>query len=63
MVDVMQPDVMDTVADPATGTGGFLLAAYDYMAPQATSKKEQKHLRDNTCRIVSKEEASQMSRQ
>jgi type I restriction enzyme M protein len=34
MVDVMQPNVMDTVADPATGTGGFLLAAYDYMAPQ-----------------------------
>jgi type I restriction enzyme M protein len=50
MVDVMQPNVMDTVADPATGTGGFLLAAYDYMAPQATSKKEQKHLRESALR-------------
>jgi type I restriction enzyme M protein len=50
MVDVMQPDVMDTVADPATGTGGFLLAAYDYMAPKATSKKEQKHLREKALR-------------
>jgi type I restriction enzyme M protein len=50
MVDVMQPDVMDTVADPATGTGGFLLAAYDYMAPQATSKKAQKHLRESALR-------------
>jgi type I restriction enzyme M protein len=47
MVDVMQPNIMDTFADQATGTGGFLLAAYDYMAPQATSKKEQKHLRGN----------------
>ncbi|MCP3662694.1 MAG: SAM-dependent DNA methyltransferase, partial [Gammaproteobacteria bacterium] len=50
MVEVMQPDVMDTVADPACGTGGFLLAAYDYMAPQAKSKKEQKHLRENALR-------------
>lgn len=50
MVDVMQSDVMDTVADPATGTGGFLLAAYDYMAPQATSKKAQKHLRESALR-------------
>ncbi|GJM05335.1 MAG: DNA methyltransferase [marine bacterium B5-7] len=50
MVDVMQPEVMDTVADPATGTGGFLLAAYDYMAPNATSKKEQKHLREKALR-------------
>lgn len=50
MVDVMQPDVMDTVADPATGTGGFLLAAYDYMAPKANSKKEQKHLREKALR-------------
>ena len=47
MVEVMQPDVMDTIADPAVGTGGFLLAAYDYMAPNAKSKKEQRHLREN----------------
>lgn len=50
MVDVMQPKAMDTVADPACGTGGFLLAAYDYMAPQVTSKKEQKHLKENALR-------------
>lgn len=48
IVDVMQPDItkLHTVSDPATGTGGFLLAAYDYMAPHATSKKQQKHLRE-----------------
>ena len=31
MVDVTQPKIGETVADPACGTGGFLLAAYDYM--------------------------------
>ena len=52
MTEVMQPDIskLHTVADPAAGTGGFLLAAYDYMAPNAKSKKEQKHLRENAVR-------------
>ena len=31
MVDVMQPRPEDTVCDPACGTGGFLLAAHDYV--------------------------------
>jgi type I restriction enzyme M protein len=50
MVEVMQPKPTDTVADPAVGTGGFLLAAHDYMAAQATSKKEQRHLKENALR-------------
>ena len=50
MVEAMQPQAMDTVADPASGTGGFLLAAYDYMAKSAKTKKEQKHLRENALR-------------
>lgn len=53
MVEVIQPDVtkLHTVADPASGTGGFLLAAYDYMAAQPNlSKIEQKHLRENALR-------------
>lgn len=50
MVEVMQPKATDTVADPACGTGGFLLAAHDYMAPQATSKKQQRHLKDHALR-------------
>lgn len=50
MVEVMQPKPADVVADPACGTGGFLLAAYDYMAAQATSKKEQRHLKLNAVR-------------
>ena len=31
MVDVMRPGPDDTVCDPACGTGGFLLAAHDYI--------------------------------
>ena len=48
MVEVMQPKPTDTVADPACGTGGFLLAAHDYMAASPTlSKKERHHLKES----------------
>jgi len=52
MVEVMQPKATDTVADPACGTGGFLLAAYDYMAAQVggLSKKESRHLKEHALR-------------
>lgn len=32
MVACMQPEPMKTIADPACGTGGFFLAAYDFIA-------------------------------
>jgi len=32
IVDVMRPQPGQTLADPACGTGGFLLAAFDYVA-------------------------------
>lgn len=32
MVACMQPQPMKTIADPACGTGGFFLAAYDYIS-------------------------------
>jgi type I restriction enzyme M protein len=37
MVDVVQPTVKDTVVDPACGTGGFLLAAYEYVSSDAAN--------------------------
>ena len=48
IVDVMQPTPDETVCDPAAGTGGFLLAAYDYVARQYgkdLDPDQKKHLR------------------
>jgi type I restriction enzyme M protein len=44
MVACIQPQPMKTVADPACGTGGFFLAAYDYIAnpDNFTLAKEEK---------------------
>lgn len=39
MVDVMQPTASTSVCDPACGTGGFLLAAYDYMKGQTNDRR------------------------
>ena len=59
MVDVACPQIGETVCDPACGTGGFLLAAYDYMKPQSSDKAKQDFLRnsalhgyDNTALVV-----------
>ena len=44
MVACMRPEPMKTIADPACGTGGFFLAAYDYIADRKnySLNKEQK---------------------
>ena len=44
MVECVQPQPMKTIADPACGTGGFFLAAYDYISNPNNYKldKEQK---------------------
>jgi type I restriction enzyme M protein len=48
MVYCVQPTVADTVIDPACGTGGFLLAAYEYVARDAKNltQEQRTHLRD-----------------
>lgn len=51
MVNVMRPEPMQTICDPACGTGGFFLAAHDYISESYSSKmdREQKDfLRFNT---------------
>jgi type I restriction enzyme M protein len=52
MVDCIQPSPMDTVADPACGTGGFLLAAHAYAASSAEDLDPDRrdHLRDGFVR-------------
>lgn len=48
LVHVMQPRPGDTLCDPACGTGGFLLAAYDYMASHyQLDRQGWLHLRQN----------------
>lgn len=46
IVEVMKPSSEDTILDPACGTGGFLLAAYDYMKKQTKDKEKLKALRE-----------------
>jgi type I restriction enzyme M protein len=41
MVQCMAPEPMKTIADPACGTGGFFLAAYDYLTSHHTLDREQ----------------------
>ena len=51
MVNVMRPVPMQTICDPACGTGGFFLAAHDYISENysSTMTREQKEfLRFNT---------------
>jgi type I restriction enzyme M protein len=47
MVDVVQPNPDMRIADPACGTGGFLLAAHDYIVENHQLDRDQKRfLRD-----------------
>ncbi len=46
IVEVMRPEPGMTICDPACGTGGFLLAAYDYIAHNhLLDPDEKRHLR------------------
>ncbi|WP_210493658.1 class I SAM-dependent DNA methyltransferase [Patulibacter sp. SYSU D01012] len=51
MVDVMRPRPGQTIGDPASGTGGFLLAAHEYIASHFELDRDEKlFLRDHTFR-------------
>ena len=59
IVDVVDPKIGETVADPCCGTGGFLLAAYEHMRTQSRDVAKQKFLKndalfgaDNTALVV-----------
>src|SRR5579884_1379919 len=53
IVDVMQPTPDETICDPACGTGGFLLAAHDYVIRQhgkTLDPDQKRHLRKGLVR-------------
>ncbi|MCD8292068.1 MAG: type I restriction-modification system subunit M [Prevotella sp.] len=59
IIDCVRPQVGETICDPACGTGGFLLAAYDYMKKQTSDKEKLEFLNnkalhgvDNTPLVV-----------
>jgi type I restriction enzyme M protein len=45
IVEVMRPRPMMRISDPACGTGGFLLAAFEYLKRKTTDVKEAEYLR------------------
>ena len=47
IVDVIDPKITETVADPCCGTAGFLLAAYEHMRTQSRDIEKQKFLKNN----------------
>jgi type I restriction enzyme M protein len=53
IVDVIKPAPGEVICDPACGTGGFLLAAYDYLAKHyKLDKKQKQHLRYEALRGI-----------
>ncbi len=59
IVDVVDPKITETIADPCCGTAGFLLAAYEHMRTQSKDVEKQQFLKndalhgaDNTSLVV-----------
>jgi type I restriction enzyme M protein len=48
IVEVMRPTPTMRISDPACGTGGFLLAAFEYLKDRTATPQEAAHLRTRT---------------
>ena len=48
MVQVVDPRLGETLLDPACGTGGFLVEAYDHLAPQVGTTEQRQQLQRST---------------
>jgi type I restriction enzyme M protein len=48
IVEVMRPEIAMRISDPACGTGGFLLAAFEYLKSRTSTAKEEARLRAKT---------------
>jgi type I restriction enzyme M protein len=54
IVQMVQPKLGDTIFDPACGTGGFLVEAYELLKKQVKSKQDRDKLQYHTLRGVEK---------
>ncbi|AVX02575.1 site-specific DNA-methyltransferase (adenine-specific) [Maritalea myrionectae] len=48
IVDCIDPKIGETICDPACGTGGFLLCAYDHLKGQSQDRDKIRALKENT---------------
>lgn len=48
MVECVRPRPLRTIADPACGSGGFFLAAYDHIAKTTLNREEKEFLKNRT---------------
>jgi type I restriction enzyme M protein len=48
MVEVLDPQLGETVLDPACGTGGFLVETYSHMAKQCSTVQQRRRLQEKT---------------
>lgn len=48
IIECVDPQIGETVCDPACGTGGFLLSAYDHMKGQSQDRDKLRKLREET---------------
>ena len=48
MVECIQPEPLKTIADPACGTGGFFLSAYQFISKPSLDKSEKEFLKFKT---------------
>lgn len=52
IVQAMNPQLGETILDPACGTGGFLVEAYEHLKPQATTVERMETLQRGTIQGV-----------
>jgi len=48
MVEMLEPNIGETILDPASGTGGFLVGAFDYLKKQAKTIEQRNILQANS---------------
>ncbi len=48
MMEMLDPKIGETVLDPAAGTGGFLVAAFEHLKKQAKTIEQQEILQNNS---------------